>query len=124
MSINSLNRFLLRSFTVPEFLATPCFGLDISDESIKFIELINTKNGIQVGRHGERNIPPGIIEAGKIKNSKRIEEILLSLKKEEGLKSVRVSLLEEQVYLFKLRLEKLGLVNIRESIELALEEHV
>jgi type IV pilus assembly protein PilM len=37
---------------------------------------------------------------------------------------VRVSLPEEQVYLFKLRLEKSGLVSIRESIEFALEEHI
>ena len=121
---NSFSRFFFRFFPVPFFLSTSSFGLDISDESLKFVELIDTKNGIRVGRHGERNIPPGIVESGKIKDPKRMEEILLSLKKEEGLKSVRVSLLEEQVYLFKIRLEKLGLVNIRESIELALEEHV
>ncbi|TSC77945.1 MAG: Type IV pilus assembly protein PilM [Parcubacteria group bacterium Gr01-1014_24] len=124
MPSNSFNRFFLRFFPVPRFLATPSFGLDISDESLKFVELINTKNGIRVGRHGERNIPPGIIESGKIKDSKRMEEILLSLRKEKGLKSVRVSLLEKQVYLFKLRLEKSGLVNIRENIELTLEEHI
>ncbi len=122
--MNSFNKFFSKFFPVPNFLATHSFGLDISDESLKFIELINTKNGIRVGRHGERNIPPGVIELGKIKDLKRIEEILALLRKEEGLKSVHVSLLEEQVYLFQLRLEKLGLVNIRESIELALEEHV
>ncbi|HEV7424453.1 MAG TPA: pilus assembly protein PilM [Candidatus Paceibacterota bacterium] len=121
---NSFNRFFLRFFPVPRFLSTSSFGLDISDESIKFIELVNTKYGIRVGRHGEADIPPGVIEAGKIKNQKKVEEILLSLRKEAGLKSVRISLLEEQVYLFKLRLEKLGLENIRESIELLLEEHV
>ena len=121
---NSFNNLFLRHFPVPGFLANSSFGLDISDESIKFIELTNAKFGIRVGRHGERNIPPGIIEAGKIKDQKKMEEILLSLKKEEGIKSVRVSLLEEQVYLFRLRLEKAGLVNIRESIELALEEHI
>ena len=124
MSLNSINRFFNRFFPVPSFLATPSFGLDIRDESIKFIELINTKNGIRVGRHGERTIPSGIIESGKIKNPKRMEEILFSLRTEVGIKSVRVSLPEEQVYLFKLRLEKSGLVSIRESIEFALEEHI
>jgi len=121
---NSFHRFFLRFFPAPIFLAPSSFGLDISDESLKFIELVNTKNGIRVGRHGERNIPPGIIELGKIKDPRRMEEILTSLRKEEGVRSVRVSLLEEQVYLFRLKLEKLGLVNIRESIELALEEHI
>lgn len=124
MSLNFFNRFFSRFFPVPSFISTPSFGMDISDESLKFLELVNTKDGVQVGRHGERTIPVGIIDSGKIQNSARMEEILLSLKKEIGIKSVRVSLPEEQVYLFKLRLEKTGLVNIRESIELALEEHV
>jgi len=124
MSFDLFNKFFHRFFPVPSFLSMPSFGLDIGDESVKFLELINTKNGLRVGRHGERNIPSGIIELGKIKDPKRMEEILLALKKEIGLKSVRVSLPEEQVYLFKLRLGKLGLVNIRESVELALEEHV
>lgn len=117
---NLFNRF----FPAPSFLVTPSFGLDIGDESLKFLELINTRNGLRVGRHGERVVPAGIIESGKIKNPKKMEEILIQLRKEVGLKSVRVSLPEEQVYLFKLRLEKSGLVNIRESIELSLEEHI
>ena len=124
MSFHSFNKFFNRFFPVPSFLATPSFGLDIGDESIKFMELVNTKNGIRVGRHGEYLMPSGIIESGKIKNAERMEQILMKLRDEVGLKSVRVSLPEEQVYLFKLRLEKFGLVSIRESIELAIEEHV
>ncbi|MEK7089101.1 MAG: pilus assembly protein PilM [Patescibacteria group bacterium] len=118
--MNSFDRF----FPVPKFLAVSSFGLDISDESIKFIELVQTKNGIQVNRHGEKKIPAGIIESGKIKDSVRLEEVLVSLRKEEGLRSVRVSLPEEQVYLFNLKLEKLGLENVREGIELSLEEYI
>ncbi|HTE48298.1 MAG TPA: pilus assembly protein PilM [Candidatus Paceibacterota bacterium] len=124
MALNVFNKLFLRFFPVPSFLSTPSFGVDIGDESLKFLELVNKKNGLRVGRHGERVIPPGIIEAGKIKNPARMEEILLQLKTQIGIKSVRVSLPEEQVYLFKIRLEKSGLVNIRESIELALEEHI
>ena len=124
MLSHSFNRLLLRFFPVPNFFSTSSFGSDISDESLKFIELVNSKHGIRVGRHGEADIPPGIIESGRIKNPKRLEEILLSLKKEKGVKSVRVSLPEAQMYLFRLRLEKSGLVHIRESIELSLEEHI
>ncbi|KKS04058.1 MAG: Type IV pilus assembly protein PilM [Candidatus Nomurabacteria bacterium GW2011_GWC2_41_8] len=121
---DSFNRFFFRFFPPPNFLITPSFGLDISDESLKFAELFATKNGIKVGRYGERTIPPGVIESGKIKDSKRMEEILSSLRKEEGIKTVRVSLPEEQMYLFQLRLGKTGLKNVKEGIELALEEHV
>jgi type IV pilus assembly protein PilM len=102
----------------------PSFGLDISDESLKFIELITTTKGIKVGRFGERKIPPGIIEDGKIQDQKKIQEILVSLRDEEDMRSVRVSLPEEQIYLYKLRLEKTELDSIREAIELSLEEHI
>ncbi|MCX6751392.1 MAG: pilus assembly protein PilM [Candidatus Nomurabacteria bacterium] len=117
---NAYSRF----FPTPKFLELPSFGLDISDESIKFIELVRTKDGIRVNRFGEKKIPPGIIESGKIKDPKQMEGILVSLRKEEGLKSVRVSLPEEQVYLFNLKLEKVGLENVREGIELSLEEYI
>lgn len=122
--MSALSKLFFRFFPVPKFLATPSFGLDISDESIKFIALISGRRGITIGRYGEHGIPAGIIESGKIKDPKRLEEILSALCKKEGIKSVRVSLPEEQVYLFKLRMEKKGLEKVRESIELVLEEHV
>ncbi len=123
MLAKGLNRFLFRYFPPPAFLMAPSYGLDISDQSLKFVQLIPTRDGIQVVRYGERKIPPGVIESGKIKNLPRLQEILLSLRK-EGIRFVRVSLPEEQVYLFPMRLEKAGLKNMREGIELALEEHV
>ena len=113
-----------RFFPTPDLLSVTSFGLDISDESIKFIELILTRDGIKAGRHGERAIPPGVVEAGKIENTRQLEEILIALRKEEGVRSVRVSLPEQQVYLYKFRLEKEGVESIRESIELSLEEHI
>ena len=117
---NSYNRF----FPTPNFLVAPSFGLDISDESVKFAELLTVKGGIRLGRHGEKKIPTGVIESGKIKDLKKLEEILISFKKEVGLKSVRVSLPEEQIYLFRLKLAKDSLQSVREGIELALEEHI
>lgn len=120
MLSNLFNRF----FPTPIFLSMPSFGLDISDESLKFVSLGISKKGIRLKKYGERVIPSGIIESGKITNSQQLEKVLVSLQKEEGIKSVRVSLPEEQVYLFKLRLEKNGLGSIREAIELSLEEHI
>ncbi len=117
---NSFNRF----FPTPAILSMPSFGLDISDESIKFVSLVLTKNGIRLGKYGERKIPPGVIESGNIKNPKELESILSALRVEEGIKSVRVSLPEEQVYLFQMQLEKAGLESVREGIELSLEEHI
>ena len=120
---NEFNRFLFRYFPPPQFLMAPSYGLDISDQSLKFVQLLPTKDGIKVGKYGERKIPPGIIESGKIKSTTRLEELLFSLR-QEGIRFVRVSLPEEQVYLLPLHLSKSGLNNVREGIELALEEHV
>lgn len=117
---NSINKF----FPTPSFLELPSFGLDISDESLKYMQLISKDGELKVGKYGERKIPPGIIESGKIVDAKKLEEILTLLRKEEGVKSVRVSILENQIYLFKLKLEKNGLKSIREAIELSLEEHI
>lgn len=111
-------------FPAPDFLSSPSFGLDISEESIKFTELILTKNGIRLGRYGEKTVPAGVIESGKIKDLKKLEEILTSLRKEEKINRVRVSMPEEQVYLFRIYLDKEGLGDVREGIELSLEEHI
>ncbi|MBY0376465.1 pilus assembly protein PilM [Patescibacteria group bacterium] len=102
----------------------PSFGLDISDQSLKFLELIPFKDGVRLGRYGERKIPLGVIESGKIKDPNKLRDLLLALRKEVGVKFVRVSLPEEQVYLFQLDLDKVGLENVREGIELSLEEHI
>ncbi len=119
-----LSKFYTRLFPMPRFLMSPSFGLDISDESLKFVELLPTTHGVRLGRYGERKIPHGVIEAGKIKDPEQLKKVLTALREEEGVKFVRVSLPEEQVYLFRLHLDKEGLVNIRESIELSLEEHI
>jgi type IV pilus assembly protein PilM len=113
-----------RFFPTPSLLSATSFGLDISDESIKFMEFRVTRRGIRTGRHGERSIPKGVMEAGKINDTKKMEEVLSKLRLEEGIKSVRVSLPEQQVYLYKFQLGKEGLKSVREGIELSLEEHI
>jgi len=111
-------------FSTPTYLEMPSFGLDISDESIKFMELISAKNGIEPRKYGEKQIPSGVVELGKIVDSMKLEEILSELKKEQKIKDARVSILENQIYLFKLKLEKESINNIKESIEFVLEEHI
>ncbi|MBP6866034.1 MAG: pilus assembly protein PilM [Candidatus Pacebacteria bacterium] len=111
-------------FSTPKFLEMPSFGLDISDESIKYIELLPTDKGIVIGSYGEKKIPAGVVELGEIKDPVKLEGLLTALKREQNIRSVRASILESQIYLFKLVLEKSGVANVRESIELSLEEHI
>ncbi len=111
-------------FSTPAFLEMPSFGLDIADESIKYIDFKATPLGIRPNKYGEKNIPKGIIELGKIVDASKFAEIIKDLKKELNIKDARVSILENQIYLFKLKLDKEGLVSIKENIELVLEEHI
>ncbi len=117
---HTYNRF----FPPPKYLLMSSMGLDISDLSIKYAELVHTTKGVKVGRFGEKRIPSGVIESGKIKDTKKLTDILRELKRELGLEFVRVSLPEEQVYLFRLVIPKIDPKDIRSAIELSLEEHI
>ncbi|HBB54097.1 TPA: hypothetical protein DEQ22_02210 [Candidatus Nomurabacteria bacterium] len=58
------------------------FGLDAGDGSIKFVELIDTKDGVRLGRHGEY----------KVHNKRELKETFSALKKIFGSKPVHLSL--------------------------------
>lgn len=79
----------------------PSFGLDISDELIKFVLLTSGKQGIRLEKYGAYKIPPMIVEHGEVKNFKSLSESLRVLRQQEGIKSVRVSLTNKEMHIFK-----------------------
>lgn len=110
-------------FPTPKFLRMPSVGLDISDKSIRFLGFRNERGGLRIDRYAERQLPPGIVEAGKIKDARKMKEALVALKEEYGLEFVRVSLPEEQAYLFEMRTPRVKKQDIKESVALQLEEY-
>ncbi|OGZ04265.1 MAG: hypothetical protein A2648_00500 [Candidatus Lloydbacteria bacterium RIFCSPHIGHO2_01_FULL_41_20] len=116
---------LFRSFfPTPNFLKMPSVGLDISDKSVRFLGLIEKNGGLVIGSYAEKKINPGIVESGKIKDERKMKEILTELKNEHKLDFVRVALPEEQAYLFIMSVPLIKKRQLRESILLQLEEHV
>lgn len=113
-----------RYFPTPSFLAMNSCALDISDLSIKYGELLVTSHGLRLGRFGEEDIPAGIIVSGKIEKENELIKILTSLRKRERMHFVRISLPEEQMYLFTVTLPLMKGDEIRDSILLQLEEHI
>lgn len=111
-------------FPPPRFLAMPAVGLDISDESIHFIEFSHTKGGCKIKRFGEKKIPEKIIEAGEVKDPEKLTKILSSLKGAFSSQNVNVSLPEQHAYLLKLQIPRMKMNEIRGSLELQLEENV
>ena len=113
-----------RHFPTPRFLAMTSCALDISDQSIKYGELYPTSQGLRLGRFGKIKVPPGVIVSGKIQNEDELVVLLKELRVKENLSFVRVSLPEEQMYLFTLSFPKVVGANLRETILLSLEEHI
>lgn len=102
----------------------PSAGLDISDKSVRFL-CFAEKNGVfTIGKYSEEKINPGIVESGKIKDEHRMKIVLAELKRKHKLNFVRVSLPEEQAYLFPMNIPIVSKKEIRENISFQLEEHI
>ncbi len=116
--------WLWKLFPIPRYLRMPAIGFDLSDRSVKIVELKNFSRGIKLNWYAERLIPPGIIEAGRIKNESGLKKILSSLKNEFHLNYVNVSLPDEQSYTLRLRSPVGRQSDIHDNLEIQLGEHV
>lgn len=117
-------RTLSSIFPIPKYLTFSAVGLDISDRSIRIIGFDETRHGSEVFIYGEEFIEPGALVQGKIINTDLFKKALYNIKERFNFKFARVSLPEEQVYLFTIEIPKMDPSEIRTSIELQLEDHI
>ena len=115
---------LLKFFPVPDFLLRPAVGFDISDQSIKFMELIRVGDKFKIGRFGEVEIPLGLIEGGVLKDAEAFLKILIDLKHKWHFSNVFISLPDDHTYTINLKLPLLKPEEVYGSIELQIEEYV
>lgn len=111
-------------FPPPQFLDIPYAGLAISDDAIHCIEYSHASHGLVLRHYGMRELAPGIIEGGEIKDDKALIEALTSLSKELKVYVVKASLPEEKMYLFKTAVPSVEIKEMRQNIEFKLEENV
>jgi len=116
--------FFLDYFPPPKYLAMPALGFDISDRSVKYVELRRKRGAYAVSKYGTKVIPEGIIESGEIKQKEKLTDFLSSLKKELGAEFVVAALPEEKAFLSRVTLPAMSGREIRSAIELQLEEYV
>ncbi|MBU1160176.1 type IV pilus assembly protein PilM [Patescibacteria group bacterium] len=114
----------LKFFPPPRYLRAPAVGIDVSDRSLKYVELKNNKGNFSVFRYGTRVMPENIIESGEIKDRAKFTDILKSLNKELGVKFVNVSLPEEKAFVSRIEMPFMELEDLRGAIELQIEEHI
>lgn len=115
---------ILTSFPLPLYVSMPAVGIDISDRSVKLIELVPTRHGLRVGRFATRGIPEGIVVGGTIAKRAELVTLLAGLREEYGLTFVRASLPEEPGYIFTTTVPSVGPDEVRSLLAFKLEEYV
>lgn len=114
-------------FPTPKFLEMPSVGIDISDQSIRFVEIVRSRSGRQrfhLKSFGEKKIPDASITPGFINKPEDVVKNLIEIRKKHGFRFANVSLPEEKGYLFKTELPNFEERYFAENIELRLEENV
>ena len=99
-------------------------GLALTERYVRVIEFIKKGRNLELGRFGVRQIPTGAIKEGYVNDKAAVVKVLRSLQKELGMEFVNATLPEEKAYLFKTELPKEAEGNLREAVELRLEENV
>jgi len=103
----------------------PSVGIDISDTSVKFLELHDGQFGKTIGRYGTKEIPEGVVVDGGIKNEEKLVLILTEIKKQHHLHFIRASLPEEKAFLFTMFApHSASLREVHNLVEFRLEENV
>lgn len=118
------NSTLAKLFPPPRFLAMPSVGIDVSDHSVRFFELKDTRRGLRIGRFGEKKVPDGVVASGKIQKPEVLKQVLAELRDEHKLQFVRAALPEEGGYLFELSLPLMQEDEILGAVGFRLEENV
>jgi len=112
------------SYFSPSTSAIPFFAVDIGSKSIRVLELKRVEGKIRLGRFGERFLETPITDFQNISQHEELKKILQSLKREFQLQSVKVSIPEENSYIFNTTIEKGTSDEIRRNIEFHLEENI
>ncbi len=123
--MHSLKRWYVDAFPPPDFLTMPAAALDISPNSIKYLEGDYTSAGCALGSFQEVFLRSGVIVDGKISD---MEEFVNSLKKIREVSEkefLHISIPENSVYLYSVTLKDIhDADDIMYQIEFSFNEHV
>lgn len=119
---------LSRIIPPPTYITMPCIGVDISDNSLKYISFKpslkdNSKRVLE--QWGEITIPSGVVTGGDVGDPQKLTAVLKEFKDRTKAEFVRLSLPEERAYLFETEIKNnTPIREIRGLLEFRLEENV
>lgn len=118
--VNLLSKF----FPVPNYLRIPAVGVDLSERSVKYVELKKTSDGLRLKRFNKKSIKKGIIEGGVVKQKDDLVEQLKLLRQELKTEHIIASLPEEKGFIKVVKIPLVDKSEVRKNLELKLEEIV
>lgn len=111
-------------FPAPHYLEMPAAGLDISDQSVKYVQLERKDGSLAVKKFGSKPMPKGLIEEGNVKQKEKLIAFLKTIREEMGSGHVIVSLPEERGFLSQIEIPEVKEEEIRGVLELQLENYI
>lgn len=111
-------------FEVPNFIAMPAVGIDISTDTVRFIEFKKKGDRYIVGRFDSIKLPSGIVQAGNVEDAIGLSVIIKDLAKKHKLTFANIALPEEQSFLVQMDFPNIKKEDLRTAIEIHLEEYV
>lgn len=112
----------------PTFMQLPSVGVDISDTSLKYMQIIphyGRSVKFEVAQWGDVDIPAGVLDEGRVSDVPKLSQALMEVKERTSTSFVRVSLPEERAYIFETTIKpNTPQSEIRSQLEFRLEEHV
>lgn len=112
-------------FPTPSYIVLPSVAIDLSDRSVKFLELERKNKNLIVRSVGKITIPEGVVRSGVIEQPQQMKDLFVTLKSYTSKTPfVRVALPEEQAYVFELSVPVSSVEEIRSTVELQLEKYV
>lgn len=102
----------------------PKVGFDISSHSVRFVELVPRGNAYVLGHFGEKRIPTGGVENGKIKDIEGLRTALSSLRSKYGFTSVNVSIPGGKTHFIRMNPSRLLGKDVRAAVEARVSDYL
>lgn len=112
------------AFAAPDYLQLRGVGLNISDHSVKMMELVPEGEYMVPGQFDKAQIPDGAVVGGDIKDREAVSNVLTQLSDQYGFTYARLSIPEENGYIFNLEIPAVAEGELRDTIKLRLDEKV
>ena len=108
----------------PRFLEMPAVGIDVSDDSIRFLSFDINAQGLVIDTCGVVPLAPGVVIGGEINDAEALIRVLREAREKHNFSFVKVSLPEEKAYIFRTTLPTTHEDEVAHMLEFKLEENV